>query len=297
MAYREMTDWIFNNLETVSQWLTPPGIKSTLLAEVVRTPTLFLFTPRHLLLPITPYYNVLRDVALEYYNCNKSSGAKSIQHRGALRKYTLQQEVSRLGDKCLRWSCPNSCCQSVAPPPSASLCTCSACLCLNGTTPELCRHTLSRAMPSLHLSPLQLCDRLPVSYPLHYAHFGHVLVTCKPGDSRHAPSPDDRVQRLQEREQKKPCKVLRQSMEYSEVRFPQPSSPPGSDGLAGLRCRTNRTLQFIAMDTVQFSAFAERLGINVWRAPHHTAAAIVESQVLSNLSLHLIGDQLSDCPP
>ena len=49
--------------------------------------------------------------------------------------------------------------------------------------------------------------------------------------------------------------------------------------ISGLRCRTNKTINFYAMDAVHHSVFAERLGVNISSLPSQPAVVIVDSEV------------------
>uniref|UniRef100_A0A1B6GIQ7 Thioredoxin domain-containing protein n=1 Tax=Cuerna arida TaxID=1464854 RepID=A0A1B6GIQ7_9HEMI len=66
----QLTDWVTSRLHQVSLWLSPPGVKSLTLAPyVTQGPALVMFTP----LENFVMYDMLREVGLEYYNCNNSS--------------------------------------------------------------------------------------------------------------------------------------------------------------------------------------------------------------------------------
>lgn len=58
--------WIFNTLDEIGplvEWITPVALKSdTLSVKLLSEPTLILFTPRSLILNISPYYDIVSIV-------------------------------------------------------------------------------------------------------------------------------------------------------------------------------------------------------------------------------------------
>lgn len=51
------------------------------------------------------------------------------------------------------------------------------------------------------------------------------------------------------------------------------------DVIAGLACKHNRTMSFLAMDSNTYEIFAERLGISIHSLHKSTAAVILDSEV------------------
>lgn len=49
--------------------------------------------------------------------------------------------------------------------------------------------------------------------------------------------------------------------------------------ISGLACRTNKSLTFVAMDSLLFYHFAERLGIDVTNSKDKSAVAIINEKV------------------
>lgn len=54
--------------------------------------------------------------------------------------------------------------------------------------------------------------------------------------------------------------------------------------ITGLACKSNRTLSFLSMDSLNYGLVAEKLGVSVRHAVQSTAAIIIDSQV-SNLCI------------
>lgn len=51
--------------------------------------------------------------------------------------------------------------------------------------------------------------------------------------------------------------------------------------ITGLACKSNRTLSFLSMDSLNYGLVAERLGVSLRRAVQSTAAIIIDSQVVN----------------
>jgi hypothetical protein len=71
---KDITKWLGENLQQVSLWLSPPGIKSSSLAPYLKQgPVMLLFTPRNLYQEQSDAYIMFRQVGMEYYNCANDS--------------------------------------------------------------------------------------------------------------------------------------------------------------------------------------------------------------------------------
>lgn len=53
----------------------------------------------------------------------------------------------------------------------------------------------------------------------------------------------------------------------------------GFNKITGLRCKTNKTLSFLTMDSLNYELIAEKLGISLRSTSQNTAAIIIDSQV------------------
>lgn len=51
------------------------------------------------------------------------------------------------------------------------------------------------------------------------------------------------------------------------------------ESISGLSCKTNQTLSFLAMDSLLYHTFAERLGVNVLKHPKKTVLLIMDYEV------------------
>uniref|UniRef100_A0A1B6CLW5 Thioredoxin domain-containing protein n=2 Tax=Clastoptera arizonana TaxID=38151 RepID=A0A1B6CLW5_9HEMI len=82
--------WVVRNIHQVTVWLTPPGIKSLTLAPYISDgPVLIMFTPTLSF----QNYDMLREIALEYYNCQKHQSVSLLARYIA---YHLEEKILQL---------------------------------------------------------------------------------------------------------------------------------------------------------------------------------------------------------
>lgn len=93
---------------------------------------------------------------------------------------------------------------------------------------------------------------------------------------------DDRIGRMIQDFEIQHCRRLKLGMDYTDLNFPDSSDVYKSlawrANFTGLACRTNKTLNFVALDSVLYPAFAESLGIDMFNMPHSTVMVIVDPQ-------------------
>lgn len=99
--------------------------------------------------------------------------------------------------------------------------------------------------------------------------------------NRYGTANDDRIGRMIQDFEVQHCRRLKLGMNYTDLHFPDNTDhhKPGISWRAnftGLACRTNRTLNFLALDSVLYPAFAEALGIDMFNMPHSSVVAIVD---------------------
>ncbi|XP_078456677.1 thioredoxin domain-containing protein 11 [Lampetra planeri] len=213
------------------QWLRPSGRKSLLLnTELRKGPALILFLPfRPLRSDGHELLHMAEELALEYHNCECSDAVSLLTRhlRGKQRGAEPEPPAT---------SAP--CCSCLLPPWGCPLVAC-----------ELC------ALP-----PVTSC---PVSLP--------ALATLPPAAGGRATCDGLRAQDgYGTRRFSLCCRQLGRAEPGSQTGVPGPlagglggGSCDGAGAVAalrGLRCRTNRTLRFYAMDSELHWEFAERLG-------------------------------------
>lgn len=99
---------------------------------------------------------------------------------------------------------------------------------------------------------------------------------------------DDRIQRMVQTFERQYCSKLRMGLQYNDFPFPEHTESPQDwrTNFTGLGCQQNRTLRFLAMDSVLFPAFAESAGINVSLVTHKTLAFIIDQKNENVFLLH-----------
>ncbi|XP_076740816.1 thioredoxin domain-containing protein 11 isoform X2 [Maylandia zebra] len=236
--------WVFENRETVLQWLQPPGTKSRLLEEeLTKGPALLLFVPHD---PLgsqpSPALQQVADIAVRYHSCDNS-------HHSSWDK---------------SFSFHSLCCQSVVLPQSSTS-VCEVCLSLSwpsfATSPLHCLFPPSIQGGDIFQTYLRRCclHQLPSPVSINsatamgcsnfldsYSPFSQYSACCRKVEPQ-----------LNESQAKEESEM--QSVPPSLI--PPFSVPqPEGDGITGLRCQTNRTLRFYVLDVALNWPLAVRLG-------------------------------------
>lgn len=96
---------------------------------------------------------------------------------------------------------------------------------------------------------------------------------------------DESMQRMLKNFEEQHCKRLNLGLNYNDFNFPDSGEGSSSStsqkwrqNFTGLGCRTNKTLGFIAIDSLMYQTFTESLGINAFNETHGTVIMIVEAQ-------------------
>ncbi|XP_056443240.1 thioredoxin domain-containing protein 11 [Gadus chalcogrammus] len=258
--------WVFQHQERVLRWLQPPGTKSTLLEqELTKGPALLLFMPHN---PLSaephPHLKQVADIALRYHSCDRS-------------------ERRRWPDAGVSAGC-----QSVVVQPGSSRADGSTTVC------ELCLNTsrpgarTSAATPCSCLSRarggggalllLHRSDGVAAAVPAVAA--GTSPTTCSNFRCGYDPfslySACCRRRQLEPHGAPLPPATDASSEDHGADFVPPPSSPSSSSSssssssippsfgeavnITGLRCRTNKTLNFYVLDVALTWPLAARLG-------------------------------------
>jgi hypothetical protein len=83
------------------------------------------------------------------------------------------------------------------------------------------------------------------------------------------------------------CEMLQQA-DAADLMFYGNEDPANLRPITGIACKQNRTLSLMAIDSVQYHVFAERLGVDVLRRPNKTVAFILDHE---NESTYLLDQQ------
>lgn len=79
--------------------------------------------------------------------------------------------------------------------------------------------------------------------------------------------------------QKDICRNFLYAEKYHQTVFEEKSSKNSMRDVNGLACKSNKTMAFVAMDSLLHYPFAEKLGINLSKYMHKTAAVIIDDKV------------------
>lgn len=268
--------WIISNLHQVSAWITPLGSKSlTLSAFLHPGPALILFTPRNPLNFFVDYYDLLHEVGLEYYNCgNMLHVHLHSLHANAKRKENRHKYSDLMKSCSLRTTVPH-----VKRYPSVVTYTLpqkwanhSCCLANSKVSPEKC----------FDCDPVNILNE---RLELECHHFdncnGHSTTNyraknenCYGEDSRSAGN-------LLRRWKKEKCRIAHLARQFHPVLLSESVRGTEDVGLnvSGLACKLNSSLVLIALDSLRYYHFAERLGIDISQAEDKTAAVIINQKM------------------
>ncbi|XP_033748582.1 thioredoxin domain-containing protein 11-like [Pecten maximus] len=102
-TYEYITHWIgLYKQQTVVQWLSPPGHKTQHLSSAINMgPAMLVFTPVNQLHTDRYYYNMVREIALHYLNCNNSFFIRDAVELSIRRRVESLEGHLQQTDQCL----------------------------------------------------------------------------------------------------------------------------------------------------------------------------------------------------
>ena len=323
-------NWIFesvHNKGSLVDWMTPTGIKSNLLTSLTsKSPTVILFTPRSLLLSTTPYFDVMKEVAMDYFNCEKANFVRSLTHRSILRRLVLQEKLLNLEDTChehelldLKAVKPlnnDSCCSykiiDFEPRDRIGVtkkCSCQICIQTDlkkypsSGNPFNCQASAHKHLitfsPEFGLNDdsqsLSYCSDIRQSFQPRYTPFYHVDVACISAGietTSHLPDPGDEEEDQGNHNDfileasSSSCSKLSLALNYSDFTFPESlevskvshDNQERRNSFTGLGCHSNKSLNFIAIDSVLLPSLAHSVGIDIEEEVHRTAVVILDQK-------------------
>lgn len=92
---------------------------------------------------------------------------------------------------------------------------------------------------------------------------------------------------------KNKCKHFLASEKIYPTVFAKTSTSPKNISIAGLSCKTNKTLVLLAMDSLLHYSFAERLGIDLNKQPDRSAVVILNDKVINYNFLNFFKDLIN----
>ncbi|XP_057651528.1 thioredoxin domain-containing protein 11 [Diorhabda carinulata] len=277
--------WLFQSTHQVTSWVLPTGSKSIALSSSMHNgPVLILFTPKNPLHSNNDYYNMLQEIAQEYHSCDENIFANVLAvHLQLKRTANLLLHKQLMSSCTLNTKLLNSTVMSHTNPVWANVSACS-----HKTETEDC--DLVSDQNNRHV-------RVQFKTENSLEHFSKVVTGKDPcndkivntekfyktsiltgfGDYRSA----ENLQKLHEAER---CKDFLEAEKQFPAVFVKDSSLKNIT-ITGLSCRSNKSLSMLAMDSLLYSHFALRLGIDLSKEPDRTAVVILNDKMESHYIL------------
>lgn len=310
-----ITQWIVKVLQQATAWVQPPGVKSLTLSSYLKSgPVLVLFTPRNPLLRHVYYYNLLREVAFSFYNCDDNEWVNELTDAAQIVRPRIQHHYRKLLQSCASWardineragvtqvfSMKHGQLDSAATYGNISR------ICLNNKEKPLVppRGGFDYGYCGLldYGADVPMQDATIEEEPMFRRFFNYLGIVKKqsPVSQRHDFSRLQKInsamfngltsqmtglgdhlwsEELQQWVKLERCRQLRHARLLDKPYFPvEKELEEGDQGIKGLRCSGNKTLSFLAFDSLQLHHFAERLGVDVLHRKDKSAVLIVDPQ-------------------
>ncbi|XP_063995594.1 thioredoxin domain-containing protein 11 [Diachasmimorpha longicaudata] len=292
--------WLEQSIHRVSLWLQPPGIKSLTLAPYLNTgPVLFLFTPRNPLHPVNYNYRLLQEIALEYHNCDylwwTTTLIQYLQRERHQSQHTHRESIARcsellsksdensiplsislqqwVNDNCCGKIFMNKCllCRKRGPE--------NVCNTLPRQQNEICNHQdVFKIMNEKDFDKPSCCDGDPWSFDASSKSSGVSTSNRRHPSSMITGENDPRSpENLRKQSVRENCKYFMIGDNYHPPVFPVSHQDDVDVQLKASACNNNRSLSFIAIDSLTYFHFAEGLGIDLLRMENTTAVVILDS--------------------
>ncbi|KAK4316919.1 hypothetical protein Pmani_011968 [Petrolisthes manimaculis] len=325
-----ISQWVNKRLAESASWLHLPGMKSFSVDKLLQKgPTLMLFTPDNPYHRANDPFTLLREVSLEYNNCNQSSRVSNLARYLSSARTSGRRQLRNAEKMCRRYiqnqlhllhlsrqqlrNEDEICCRTL---PSS-----------NAGTPDgpsnvcdVCAHPVTKEESLLdgycsdlgargeaggllqHVNSLMTvfsdsCRELV----LQYSPWEQYPVCCQLNNTYHTRQitddplklkreedetgqRDDLIEKMVAMAAEDQCKRLFHGSLLAPSALLKDQHP--SPDVVGLGCKTNRTMSFIAVDSLRHKDVAEKLGVNLTtREPPNTVAVIVDSQKESHFIL------------
>uniref|UniRef100_U5ESM9 Putative thioredoxin-like protein n=1 Tax=Corethrella appendiculata TaxID=1370023 RepID=U5ESM9_9DIPT len=309
-----LTKWIHNHVQCVSMWISPPGsVKSSSIAPYLKHgPILLFFTPRNLYSETSDAYSMLRQIGMEYYNCPNDNWVKEMA-----KEYIMEQRKDNLKTlNKLREDC-SELFKRQTPTNSDDEFT-ENCIKTKPISISLVNVLNSSKFVDGKHKTFELeknyCDIIGPKYETEFYQcssqqqedFGSDK-TCSSG--KFYRKTDDEIVKTSmlnsEFDFRSPENILKQHFrrkctllylselhgDNSNLFFEHSSEENDNlELIAGLACKTNRTISIMAIDSNLYHVFAERLGVDVLNAENKTRAVIVDHD---NESTYVLNNKIT----
>lgn len=279
---KEINKWVNEHLQQVSINLSPPGTKTTSLAPYLKQgPVLILFTPRNFYTELSDAYVMLQQVGMEYYNCGGDNWVQEMA-----RDYLFERrKENREYHKNLHKECRKIFQMNYQPSSDNRKCDASVSVSYSNVLNS------SKNFESKFKNLPNFCE-LPKnaacgcqsdsSYAKQHIKYSHEANNKK--DEKFQTSmldnegDDHSPESIEKYNFRRKCEMLQIAERKSEISFIDDEDSASLQLVSGLACRANKTFTLIAMDSVNFHTFAERLGIDILEVENKTAAIIMDHE-------------------
>ncbi|XP_050498800.1 thioredoxin domain-containing protein 11 isoform X4 [Diabrotica virgifera virgifera] len=275
----EILKWLFKNVHQITSWALPSGSKSTTLSNSMQNGSvLILFTPRNPLHNNIDYYNMLQEIGQEYFTCEENIVANILAVHLKLRRTANSLIYKHLKSTCnlksrvfnqktifqtkTVWANASACSQKPKPHDCDLLVDKS----IQHYCANLKTETCLELFPKIVDFPCK--EQATISDDI----IKTSMVTGV-GDYR---SPEN-LQKLLYRER---CKQFIAAEMYHPAIFSKNVPSEKNISIAGLSCRTNKSLSFVAMDSLLHYYFARQLGIDLNNEPDKSAVVILNDKTV-----------------
>lgn len=266
-----LTQWVLTHLHQVTVWLTPPGVKSLTIAPYINEgPVMLMFTPSD----NTISYDLLREVGLDYYNCNKSPTVSALARYIANDALEKISTVKRLETICAKRQRKLSL-DSVDIPVQIVGHAWSNGSCVRGKKQASWTTWSSWAGSSSCHTETEISCRVRDNLATTWKDKGKRIVTSML-TGENDPLSAAALIRSYWHDICQRHRLLK--FDITEMSEDDLSSSP-NPALFGLACHSNKTVSLLSMDSDQYGHFAAGLGVDLSRHKHRTAVIILNSEM------------------
>ncbi|KAL3274082.1 hypothetical protein HHI36_015500 [Cryptolaemus montrouzieri] len=260
-------NWIVKHVHQVTAWISPSGSKSLSLASHLQPgPALILFTPKNPLASHNDFYSMLREIGQDYNSCGGNNWINVLKLGIRLERRAKYLEHLRLIEMC---SSKKIKFRKVV---SANLWS-NTSYCLENKHQTENPLTIESNMVHYYgeTSTSKGCQEV--------RHQEIVYKTSQLSDVLDDKSPEN----LRNHLSREVCRKFLIAQKYQPSVFSSELYNTDENyNITGLKCRTNKSLSFISMDSLYYHHYAEKLGIDLSKKPNKAAAVILDDKMESH---------------
>lgn len=271
---KEILRWITEKLHQVSINVSPPGTKSMTISPYIQHgPVLIYFTPRNYYSEISDSYVMLQQVGMDYYNCKGDDWVQEMS-RDYLHQRRKDNKINQLNlyrecrETFSRSFTENRDCNSHVSVSFTNVLNTSKSDGKVKNLPNFCG--INDVYGSCSCD--ETCGKLKY-IPKVSKKVRQYETSMLDNDD------DDRSPEALERYSlRRKCEMLKIQEKKGEAVLIDDESSSSLQLIAGMSCKFNRSLSLLTMDSVNFHAFAERIGVNILEVENKSAVVILDNE-------------------